>query len=96
MPASEKKTNTELQKLEPTNRHTNIQKKVDRMKGLGLLLKGKKNKDVEISYMYIFGRVSKYTLFFFRLFGATFWKTLVNSSPESLSTTRNKHVGKVT
>ena len=38
----------------------------------------------------------KLTLFLFKLFGATFWKTLVNSSPESLSTTRNKQVGKET
>ena len=39
---------------------------------------------------------NKLTLFFFKLLGATFWKTLVNSSPESLSTTRNKQVGKET
>ena len=47
------------------------------------------------SHEWFYGKTRRTTLFFFRLFGATFWKTLVNSSPESLSTTRNKHVGKL-
>lgn len=47
-------------------------------------------------FLVVLRKTGKTTLFFFRLFGATFWKTLVNSSPESLSTTRNKHVGKLT